>query len=103
MPIRLHTLTTYHIWLVVQKYAAPGTEFLTSILDNLVKINNLYPLTICHNPVANMQKKITNTNLTNQSQGWYKFLLCQLQVGKDLYMNYFCHSYSSPAVIPYAM
>lgn len=57
MPIRLHALPTYHIWLVVQKYAAPGTEFLTSILDNLVKINNLYPLTICHNPVANMQKK----------------------------------------------
>lgn len=54
---RLHVLITHHIWLVFEKYAAPGAELITSLLDNLVKINNLYRLTICHNPVADIQKK----------------------------------------------
>lgn len=79
---RLHVLITHHIWLVFEKYAAPGAELITSLLDNLVKINNLYRLTICHNPVADIQKK--------------------KKLRKNSYTSYFCHSHSSLATILYA-
>lgn len=103
---RFHVLITHHIWLVFEKYTAPSAELITSLLDNLVKINNLYRLTICHNPVADKQKKRDYrkdgiSTATKQQQRWYNFFLCQLHLRKDSYTSYFCHSHSSLATILY--